>query len=80
MEKFIFFLGQAGPQLLQNMSLLTEETSFISSQNPSSTAQGKTNKDQFLGKTSRKNAAVLLDFVQITSPLPAQFGELVQLF
>ena len=48
MEKFIFLLGQAGPQLLQNMSLPTEETSFINSQNPSSTAQGNTNKEQFL--------------------------------
>ena len=46
--KVYFLLGQAGPQLLQNMSLPTEETSFISSQNPSSTAQGNTNREQFL--------------------------------
>ena len=37
-----------------------------------------------LGKVSRKKAAVLLDFVQITShpppPPSPQFGQLVQLF
>ena len=29
---------------------------------------------------SRKKAAILLDFVQITSPPSPQFGQLVQLF
>ena len=33
----------------------------------------------YLGKVLKKKVAILLDFIQITSPLP-HFGQLVQLF